>query len=174
MARVQDWRNHCLCAVSPGTAEGLDSPCPWLPQLLLPTEWDVAGLEQALALALLQHPLKNFKACFMAGRSGLKPFSLPGDFNEKVIILLIFVDTLCKSCHGSRRHTSPGREVGGLGWGRRKARLLPSPARARRGHGDMAVPRDLPGCRHLCSPGRSPAWWARPVPPHSCFSSLLL
>lgn len=77
----------------------------------------MAELEQAPALARLQHPLKNFKACFMAGRSGLKPFSLPGDFNEKVIILLGFVDVVCKSCHGSRpAHLSwPGSRGTGMG-----------------------------------------------------------
>lgn len=62
------------------------------------------------------------------------------------------------------RHTSPGREVGGLERGRLKAGLLPSPARARRGHGDTAAPRDVPGCRDLRSPGRSPAPRLRPVP----------
>jgi len=46
-----DWHNHCTHAISPGTVGGLDSPCPWLPQLLLLAGWDVAALEQALALA---------------------------------------------------------------------------------------------------------------------------
>lgn len=62
-------------------------------------------------------------------------------------------------------HTSPGREVGGLGRGRRKARLLPSPAGAGQGHGDTAAPRDMPWHRHLRSHRLSPALWARAVPP---------
>lgn len=132
------WCDHCIRAASPGAAGRLDSPCPWLPQLSLPAGWDVAELEQALALALLQHPLKNFKACFMAGRSGPQPFSLPGDFNEKVIILLIFVDTLCKSCHGSRpAHLSwPGSRGTGTGKAQGTAAATTGQGQAgTRGHG---------------------------------------
>lgn len=74
----RDCCNRCIRAISPGTAGGPDSP--WLPRLSLPASRDVAELEQALALAPLQHPRKNFKARFMAGRSGLKAFLPPRRF----------------------------------------------------------------------------------------------
>lgn len=170
----RDWCNHHIHAISPGTAGGLDSLCPWLPQLLLPAGWDVAELEQALALAPLQHPLKNFKACFMAGRSGLKPFSLPGDFNEKVIIFLIFVDTLCKSCHGSRPAHLSWSGSRGTGTGKAQGRAAAIACQGQtgtRGHGCAQ------GCTRVQG---SPQPW--PVPsttaetgaPRSRFTPLLL
>jgi len=115
----------------------------------------------------------------MAGRSGLQPFSLPGDFNEKVIILLIFVDALCKSCHGSRpAHLSwLGRRGAGTGkaaaiacQGQAGTRLHPGTYRGAGIPAAGARPSHPGRDRCLCSPVSPLSCWDAFCHFPSCFS----
>lgn len=139
----------------------MDLCCPkYLCPIPAPAGWDVAELGQGLPLAPLQHPLKkkiNLK--FVLWPTELARVSpIPRGFQGEshyFIIELIFVDALCKSCHGSLPAHLSWLENRGLGWGKSEAGLwchLPGPG------GDTGTAR---GHR------------AVPAPPHASLSLFL-